>query len=256
MAQLTVDEAAATYTSAMRNVPRTGWASGICSTCRTFIDPSYAQCFKCNEQASMLDVVVPISYSEHLGQLHHALCRYKDGVPAERRYAMPRLAAIIWKFLASHEPCIAAAAGAAGFDCVTTVPSGTPERDDQRSSLRTIVSWCQPIAARYERVARVSGDVPAGRDYDPRRYRATARLDGRDVLLVDDTWATGGHAQSCAAALRAAGASTVALVVIGRHLRRDWRPVPGGPTCGEIFDDLPGAFDWSTCAVHRTRSGT
>jgi phosphoribosylpyrophosphate synthetase len=39
-----------------------------------------------------------------------------------------------------------------------------------------------------------------------------------DVLLVDDTWVSGGSAQSAAVALKTAGARRVALVVIGRHV--------------------------------------
>ena len=42
------------------------------------------------------------------------------------------------------------------------------------------------------------------------------------MLLIDDTWTTGASAQSAAAALKQAGAATVAAVVIGRHLNRDW----------------------------------
>jgi orotate phosphoribosyltransferase len=43
------------------------------------------------------------------------------------------------------------------------------------------------------------------------------------VLLIDDTWTTGGNAQSAALALRAAGAAKVAAVVIGRHFDRRFR---------------------------------
>jgi adenine/guanine phosphoribosyltransferase-like PRPP-binding protein len=100
------------------------------------------------------------------------------------------------------------------------------------------------------RVLEATGDVPTGREYHPHRYRSIDSLAEPDVLLLDDTWTTGGHAQSAAAALRAAGARKVALVVIGRHLRRDWEVVIGGPTCGELFDELPKIFDWSICTVH------
>jgi predicted amidophosphoribosyltransferase len=250
LTELTVDEAAATYASAMRNVvPAEGCST--CAVCRTFLDPAYRVCRPCSRQPSQLDVVVPISYSEHLGQLHRALRGYKDGLPQERNYTMPRLAAILWKFLNIHEPCVAAAAGVSTFDLVTTVPSSTPENDEHRANLRTIVSWCHPVARRYARVLVPTGDVPEGRAYDPRRYRATRALDGANVLLLDDTWAAGGHAQSSAIALRAAGAQAVALVVIGRHLRREWQVVIGGPTCGELFDQLPTAYDWDVCTVHQ-----
>jgi hypothetical protein len=63
-----------------------------------------------------------------------------------------RRAAILWKFLDAHEQCVAAAAGVDSFDLVTTVPSSTPEKDEQRSNFRTIVGWCEPISERYERV--------------------------------------------------------------------------------------------------------
>jgi orotate phosphoribosyltransferase len=39
-----------------------------------------------------------------------------------------------------------------------------------------------------------------------------------DMLVVDDTWVSGGSAQSAAAALKLAGARRVAVVVLGRHL--------------------------------------
>jgi hypothetical protein len=41
---------------------------------------------------------------------------------------------------------------------------------------------------------------------------------GADVLVVDDTWVSGGSAQSVAAALKLAGAGRVAVVVLGRHV--------------------------------------
>jgi adenine/guanine phosphoribosyltransferase-like PRPP-binding protein len=42
--------------------------------------------------------------------------------------------------------------------------------------------------------------------------------DGADVLVVDDTWVSGGSAQSVAAALKLAGARRVAVIVLGRHV--------------------------------------
>lgn len=73
-------------------------------------------------------------------------------------------------------------------------------------------------------------------------------VDGKDVLLVDDTWTAGGHAQSAGAALKAAGARRVALVVIGRHIHRGWQP-EAGVTNGDKLDALTG-FEWESCCVH------
>jgi len=242
---LTVDEAAATYERAMRN-PRPAQPGDICATCKTFIAPPHTECIPCNRGPGLIDSLVPITYSEHGGQVHHALRSYKDGGPAEQAYATPRLAGILWKFLARHEQCVASAAGSGGFDLVTTVPSSSPAREE-RSSLRMLAGWCQPVQGRLETLLRPTGQG-GGRAFLPDRYEGTTSVDGQDVLLLDDTWTAGGHAQSAAWALRQAGARRVGMVVIGRHLRPDWEVSPGR-TCADIYADLPRAFDWDTCAV-------
>jgi adenine/guanine phosphoribosyltransferase-like PRPP-binding protein len=56
------------------------------------------------------------------------------------------------------------------------------------------------------------------------------------VLLLDDTWTSGGTAQSAAVALKRAGARSVTVVVVGRHLpaitnaggEERARPAPAG----------------------------
>jgi hypothetical protein len=101
-----------------------------------------------------------------------------------------------------------------------------------------------------QRLLEPTGEVE-GRDFDANRFKVTGRLAGQSVLLLDDTWTTGGHARSAAQALLEAGASRVALVVIGRHIRPEFEPVGGsGDTCGDLLRKLPEQFDWSTCAVH------
>jgi orotate phosphoribosyltransferase len=68
-------------------------------------------------------------------------------------------------------------------------------------------------------------------------------LHGEPVLLIDDTWTTGANAQSAAAALKLAGAGSVAAVVIGRHVNRDWHG-------NELkLRALATPFDWRGCAL-------
>jgi predicted amidophosphoribosyltransferase len=243
-----VDEASEAYERAMRNIAPL--RPGICRTCWAFIDPSFTTCFRCGHQPDCLDVVVPISYSEHQGQLHTALRNYKDGASAGiRRNTAVRLAAILWRFLRDHEACVAHAVGVEEFDLVTIVPSSDPARD-ARSAFRKVTGWIRPIKPRFERTLESTGEVQ-GREFDANRFRATSDVADRSILLLDDTWATGGHAQSASQALLQAGASKVALVVIGRHIRPDYEPVrDSGETCRDLLDGLPEAFDWSTCAVH------
>jgi predicted amidophosphoribosyltransferase len=243
-----VDEASQAYQRAMRNIAPAG--PDICRVCWGFIDPEYDTCYKCGHQPESLDLVVPITYSEHLGQIHLALRNYKDGDSRNiRRHDAIRLAAILWRFLGDHEPCVARAADVDDFDLVTIVPSSSPERDKQ-SPFAKLTGWIEPVKERLHRTLEPTGEVE-GRDFDTNRFRAIADLSGRSVLLLDDTWATGGHAQSAASALIAAGAQKVALVVIGRHVRPEYEPVSrSGEDCGDLLNALPEDFDWGNCAVH------
>lgn len=59
------------------------------------------------------------------------------------------------------------------------------------------------------------------RGVNPRWVRVDTRVAGDDILVVDDTWVSGGSAQSTAAALKRSGARSVAIVVLGRHVNPD-----------------------------------
>lgn len=246
---LRVDEASEAYERAMRSIAPPG--PKICRLCRGFVGPDYDTCFRCGFQPDSLAAMVPITYSEHLGQVHTALRNYKDGDDeGVRRYSAVRLAAILWRFLRDHESCVAAAAGTPAFDVVTVVPSSDPVRD-KHSAFWQLTGWIEPIKSRLRRTLEPTGKAE-GREFDADRFKAQVDLSDRSVLLLDDTWATGGHAQSAAHALVHAGATQVGLVVIGRHVRREFEPVKdSGETCGDLLDALPEDFDWSTCAVHR-----
>ncbi|MGW4275902.1 hypothetical protein ACWEGQ_26925 [Streptomyces seoulensis] len=80
-----------------------------------------------------------------------------------------------------------------------------------------------------------------GRTASAARYTAST-LNGENVLLVDDTWTTGNHAQSAAAALRAAGAGGVAVVVLGRHLNGEY-----GTTAVHVRQARLRRFSWDVC---------
>jgi predicted amidophosphoribosyltransferase len=249
VASLTVEEASDAYAGAMRNPAAPG--PSVCPICRTFHDPAYETCIACSRQPNNLDAFAPITYSVHAGQMHDALRGYKDDPRREvRRFHAVRLTAILWRFLESHERCVAAAAGVERFDLIGTVPSKDAERDEERGRLRTIVGeWCRPSADRWRRLL-VPADPPIlDRSFAQERYVAGAEVEGQRVLLIDDTWTTGGAMQSAAAALRHAGAASVAGVVIGRHLHLDFAWDSGSTT--EEYRKLPHVFDWTICALRR-----
>lgn len=142
------------------------------------------------------DVILPVALAQKDGPWARQLWRYKSDLrPAGARRL---LADILAGFLARHEPCLAAAAGTGRFDVITVVPSSR-RRDQSEGTLATLV-------------AEAAGDRT-------RRWPPPVS-GGQAVLLVDDTWTTGWHAQLAAAALKRAGAECVAVLVLGRHVRR------------------------------------
>lgn len=191
---------------------------------------AYRLCYPCyiahgSYAHGLADAVVPIALAVKREQLAHELWHYKYDTDATVRTRLGiRLAAVLWRFLGLHEPHVAAAVDVPGFDVVTTVP-GTRKRDDEH-----------PL-----------GPTPTaeGRAVLPARYRTTRALaEHPSVLLIDDTWTTGGRAQSAAIALRDAGARRVAVVVIGRHFDRAFGP-------GEAYYRQARAqtFTWGRCCL-------
>lgn len=244
---LTVEEASETYLSAMRNVLPAG--DDACRVCKTFVDGGWSTCYSCGHQENALDEVLPITYSEDGGQMHTALANYKRAAEAAQKYIGVRVLAILWRFLEGHERCLASAVGVERFEVVTTVPSATLARD-RENKLRQVVRACAPVSERWEQLLLPADGAADDRAVNAERFVPQKQLDGADVLLIDDTWAKGGHAQSAALALRSAGARHVGLMVIGRHLNPTWEV--GGCTSKEIFDSLPRDFDWGRCALCST----
>jgi predicted amidophosphoribosyltransferase len=244
MAAVTVAEASDPYANFMINPAPLG--PGVCSTCRGFPNPGYGRCHGCSFNPSLLDAFVPITYSVHLEQMHTELRGYKeDDYPeATRSRSTLGLAAVLWRFLDMHEPCVARTTDVAAFDHVVTVPSNTTTRDNRPGGLRAVVSEiCGHTRDRYVRALVPTDRGSSGRNFDADRFIATLRLDGSSVLLIDDTWTSGAKAQSAAHALRQAGAKKVACVVLGRHVHR------GFAATGEVLAAQP-AFSWNTCSVH------
>jgi hypothetical protein len=214
---------------------------GVCRNCFNLIG-SYDHCFSCARQEAVLAAVLPISYSVGHEALHAVLAGYKRVEGSGARALGIELAAVLWKFLDRHELCLASAAGVERFDIVTTVPSGDAVRDESHPLPWLVGELCAATRGRYQRLLHRSRVAVAGREFSAAKYTTGHDLKGDDVLLIDDTWTTGASAQSAAAALRAAGSGTVAALVIGRHVNREWGPND------QYLRTLP-SFDWNRCAL-------
>jgi len=234
-----VDELSALYANFLI-APRHG--PGVCRVCLNLTD-GWRCCYACAHGGRWLDAVAPVSYSVAGEQLHHALAGYKRAAAPVARELALGLASILWRWLASHECCVARAAGIDTFPLVTTVPSCDP-RHARRQPLHALVAeLVAPIGDRLQQLLERSPAEVEPHRFSRERYLARQALDGQAVLLVDDTWTTGANAQSAAAALKAAGSGPVAAVVIGRHINRGW---------GENdrrLRELQRPFDWGHCVL-------
>jgi predicted amidophosphoribosyltransferase len=239
-----VSELTALYSNFML-APRRG--PDVCDVCFNFTK-GYTRCYACSHGQRWLDAVAPISYSVAREQLHHALGGYKRLSGEIARRFTVELAALLWRHLAQHEPCVAHAARAGGaragqFDLVTTVPSSDPERDAGHPLHRIVGELVAATRHRYERLLKPVAANATTHEFHLGRFEPMRTLNGTSVLLIDDTWTTGANAQSAAAVLKSAGASRVAAVVIGRHLNREWHEND------RRLRGITRPFDWDHCAL-------
>ena len=225
--------------------PRPG--PGVCELCFDLTD-GRRRCIRCERVPESLDAVAPVSYSVAHEQLHHALAGYKRPPAVVARRFEVELAAVLWRFVAAHEPCLAGAAATDEFELVTTVPSSNRQRDHSHPLHRIVGELAGPTRARFGRVLSRTASTVQQRTYDPTKFEAIRDLTGTSVLLIDDTWTTGANARSAATALKQAGATTVAALVIGRHLHREY-----GDNDRRLRA-LPSPFDWKNCALHHRRA--
>jgi hypothetical protein len=216
---------------------------GVCGTCRGPVPVRLSRCYQCAEHAESLPgltagAVVPVCYAPKGGPHARNLWLYKSARPGAAA-ARADLLALLAVFLRNHGPCVWRSAGMTAPSHLAVVPSGRG-----RPGPHPLRALAEPLLALpwAPLVPRLPGD-PETRDADPGRFSA-AGLGGADVALLDDTWTSGASAQSASAALRLAGARSVAVVVLGRHLSP---ASPAGPPAGVPFQ--PGL-----CAVHTSRA--
>jgi hypothetical protein len=225
------------------SAPGPGVAS-LCPSCRGPGRTGGSRCFQCALQAECLpgllpDVVVPVAYAVKGGEHARNLWLYKSGGPGAEA-AATGLLALILLFLHDHGACAWRCAGMTGPTHVAVVPSGRG-----RPGQHPLWSLAAPYLAlpRAGLALRCRGYQEV-RDADPGRFSAR-QVRGARVVLLDDTWTSGASAVSATAALKLAGASKVAVIVLGRHLTPRCPRPGGGPPGPAAMPFRPGL-----CAVH------
>jgi hypothetical protein len=206
----------------------------FCRMCRGPAPDGFARCYQCDlargEAGELLaDVVVPLGYAVRGGPLAEDLWRYKsERVGAAE--AAARLREKLATFLRADGESVWLAAGMPeGPSAVAVVPSGRGRPGAH--PLVGIVRSCVGLPMLGLSIAPEAVHV---RGVTANWLSVAGLAVGADVLVVDDTWVSGGSAQSAAVALKLAGAKHVAVVVLGRHVN------PGDPRSVKFLESIAG----------------
>jgi hypothetical protein len=214
-----------------------------CLVCRGPVGPGFTRCFQCGRHARLAggllaDAVVPISYAVKGTALAADLWRYKSW-SAPSAVARTHLLTLLLAFLHDHGACVWRQAGMPAPDRLAVVPTG-----GGRPGPHPLLELASPYL-RLPLIRLVIRPGSQSRDLDVNRFRADPAAGAR-ALLIEDSWVSGASAQSAAVALKLAGASRVALIVLGRHI--DPADRNSGPLAARL---RPAPYDSSKCAVHR-----
>lgn len=215
---------------------------GICPVCHGPA-PGTGQCSTCLTTHTHLggatcDHTFFLTYADGYhpdawSQSAHTMRNYKADNAPERCVEDVHMLTFTETWL--HDPCIRAAESDGDWDVATYVPSTKPR--PQVHPVAAVALNVSRLAlddptrdgpGRIKRISLQSGPVHAPRVANVERFTvpdaARPDVDGKRVLLVDDTWTTGTSLQSAAAALKSAGAASVTGLCVARWLSWKWEP--------------------------------
>ena len=234
---------------AYRNVPP--HTAGMCTQCTApTSSAAYDMCVPCKSYASSglplaSGGVIPLSWAPMDSQGYQDLRQYKEpGATAEQ---LLRLRAMFALALVGHAGCILPESGKRRF-AFAHVPSTsgvrTGEHPLQTHFISMLAAGIPRLTPRY--VGPTGGDRNARRTFNPSHWDVDAPVGGLDrVLVLDDTWVSGGHAQSVASAFEQRGVRA-RIIVLGRAL------IPSRTDHGRFLrDHSPMPFDSRICPLHR-----
>lgn len=179
-------------------------------------------------------------------QSAHHVIRYK----AELRPSLENLQDLqlmIHTASSFHGACIAGVTG--WWEALTFVPS-----EKRPGTEHPVVELAKRVAPSRSNVDKILLEVGPDISTEPTRWPMTTRfvvakkwrrkIAGKHVLVVDDTWVSGGKSQSAAIALKDAGATAVTILCVARWLSQTY-----GEDHRLMIKDVTSPYDAATCPV-------
>jgi hypothetical protein len=177
-------------------------------------------CYPCEflYDSSTADLVGSMVYAVKDSQSNKLMRSYKDTPPSAAM--LQRVTSLVSLAVRGH------------FDCAGALLGGKLTKWATVPSLKMIGSVhplrskiLTPMLGEQYEIEVVATDVAGNktekerRALDPSYYAVKTKVpQGTRVLLIDDTWTTGGHIQSVAKALKQAGAEKVAALSVARWM--------------------------------------
>ncbi len=193
-----------------------------CSKCRgTRMQDGYHSCYPCSYVygTCAADLVGTIIYGVDGLQSGKLMFGYKN--TPQSSALTQRVSSLVALALRGHTGCASAIVGVP-VSHWATVPSlrNIGSAHPFRAILAAILSSGREIEVAATKAAASKSDQER-RSLNPGFYELrTGVPTGVHVMVVDDTWTSGGHAQSVALALKQAGAAKVSVLAVARWL--DW----------------------------------
>lgn len=215
------------------------WEAGVtCKVCAGIPNPGFDLCLACSDRRLRVDLADRlgfVTYAWQPDQTGQVMYGYKDARPASANVRLMQL-------MVSY-------AVVAHWQCTADGSLGTPTHWAVVPSLKNrgrahpLRGLAEPVLRNLTEIAVTAAPLPIT---NPRGVLAANFVvpptDAHHVLVIDDTWARGGHVQSVALALKQAGVRRVTALVMARWLDPAW-----STTRSFISDRLDADFEPYVC---------
>jgi predicted amidophosphoribosyltransferase len=211
-----------------------------CAVCATPV-VGYQRCFACSRHRAhegLADACAFLAYAIAGQQSGYVMRGYKARPPLEEHRTI--VALLIALGISRHAACPSTLAGVpvTRWASVPSLPAQAGEHP-----LHKIV---RSLGPGEEASLSAASAARSPREVSPEHFRLDTPLpQGTHVLLIDDTWTAGGHAQSAALSLRRAGAARVSLLVVARWIKKDFGSNAGFLRELADHDYDPGICPWT-----------
>lgn len=221
----------------LRNVT---WRAGVnCGLCAGIWDTGFTSCYHCPSWSMRTDLASRlgfVTYAVEGQQSGHIMYGYKAPIPSHKNHQAVDLMnryAIIRHWNCLNQSSLGPLTHWATVPSVSKAGTSHPLHQINARLFGTTTLPDVGLATAAEAVKT--------RGLRPENFTVPHRIDNAHVLLIEDTWVTGGSAQSAAAALKRAGARAVTLLVIAR-----WLDLRRGET-RSFASTLTSQFDPDAC---------